>query len=30
MENTRVSKTSKARVERDTKKIALRSIVGIG
>ena len=30
MENTRVSKTSKARLERDTKKMALRSIVGIG
>jgi hypothetical protein len=30
MENTRVSKTSKARVERDTKKMALRSIVGMG
>ena len=29
MENTRVSKTSKASVEKDTKKMALRSIVGM-
>ncbi len=29
MENTRVSMTSKARVERDTRKMAVKSIVGI-
>jgi hypothetical protein len=29
MENTRVSKTSKARVEKDTRKMAVKSIAGI-
>jgi hypothetical protein len=29
MENTRVSKTSKARVERDTRKMEIRRIVGM-
>jgi len=29
MENTRVSKTSKARVEKDTRKMAVKGIVGI-